>query len=147
MNGLIINDKIYTLSEVEARLLLHFITETKATSEPTVPTKSVPTKSALTKSEYVYKKDFVAEYEVVKNTSVDGQTLYCIRNKAFVGKQKKVKKLVNNSIKALDGIITIRVKGEKTYSAWGYKKKSDAEKAMATLPTVFKAEDINKVVL
>lgn len=35
MNGLIINDKIYTLSEVEARLLLHFITETKATSEPT----------------------------------------------------------------------------------------------------------------
>lgn len=142
MNGLIINDKIYTLSETEAKLLLHFITETKATSEPTVPTKSVPTKS-----EYVYKKDFVAEYEVVKNTSVDGQTLYCIRNKAFVGKQKKVKKLVNNSIKALDGIITIRVKGEKTYSAWGYKKKSDAEKAMATLPTVFKAEDINKVVL
>lgn len=137
MNGLIINDKIYTLSETEAKLLLHFITETKATSEPTVPTKS----------EYVYKKDFVAEYEVVKNTSVDGQTLYCIRNKAFVGKQKKVKKLVNNSIKALDGIITIRVKGERTYSAWGYKKKSDAEKAMATLPTVFKAEDINKVVL
>lgn len=137
MNGLIINDKIYTLSETEAKLLLHFITETEATSEPTVPTKS----------EYVYKKDFVAEYEVVKNTSVDGQTLYCIRNKAFVGKQKKVKKLVNNSIKALDGIITIRVKGERTYSAWGYKKKSDAEKAMATLPTVFKAEDINKVVL
>lgn len=142
MNGLIINDKIYTLSETEARLLLHFITETKTTSESTAPTKSAPTKS-----EYVYKKDFVAEYEVVKNTSVDGQTLYCIRNKAFIGKQKKVKKLINSSIKALDGIITIRVKGERTYSAWGYKKKSDAEKAMATLPTVFKAEDINKVVL
>lgn len=137
MNGLIINDKFYTLSETEARLLLHFITETKTTSESTAPTKS----------EYVYKKDFVAEYEVVKNTSVDGQTLYCIRNKAFIGKQKKVRKLINSSIKALDGIITIRVKGERTYSAWGYKKKSDAEKAMATLPTVFKAEDINKVVL
>lgn len=96
------------------------------------------------------------KYHVKKLTGENGKELFCIsRGTPTVSKNGKTylanggftaaeKACVNAGIKALDGITTIRVKAEITYSAWGYKTRKQAEAMMSTLPTSYTAEQVAK---
>lgn len=117
-----------------------------------VPVSQPATKVAVTKSEtkpatkYVATKDFKPQYEVKKQTSTDGKALFCISRKN--GWTRAEKACMNGAIKALKDIITIDVAFEKngkasSFKAWGYKTKKQAEAMMATLPSVFTAEQLN----
>lgn len=105
-------------------------------------------------------QDVLTKFEVY-DIDLDGKKYYCIRSGMCTGKKVKddfgneklkkfnisAKQLANDMIKAIDGIITIKVpfenkKGE--WSAWGFKTKKKALEALATLPKVVKAEDIEK---
>lgn len=113
-------------------------------SQPTPVTPVAVTKEE--KKPYVATKDFKAQYEVKKQVSADGKELFCISRKN--GWTKAEKACMNSSIKALEKIITIDVSYEKdgktrTFKAWGYKTKKQAESMMATLPTVFTVDQLN----
>lgn len=104
--------------------------------------------------------DVLTKFEVY-DLEVDGKKYWCIRSGICTGKKvkdengnEKVKKfnisakqLANEMIKAVDGIITLKVpfegkKGE--WSAWGFKTKKKAIETVATLSKVVKGEDIEK---
>ncbi len=105
--------------------------------------------------------DVLTKFEVY-DLDVDGKKYYCIRSGICTGKkiidkttgQEKVKKfnisakkLANDMIKSVDGIITFDVpfsdkKG--AWKAWGFKTKKEALEAVASLPKVVKGEDIDK---
>lgn len=105
--------------------------------------------------------DVLTKFEMYE-LELDGKKYYCIKSGICTGKkiidkvsgQEKVKKfnisakqLANNMIKAVDGIITLKVpfenkKGE--WSAWGFKTKKKAVEVVASLPKVVKGEDIDK---
>lgn len=116
-------------------------------SQPTTGTPVAVTKDAKAeKKPYVATKDFKPQYEVKKQVSADGKELFCISRKN--GWTKAEKKCINDAIKALDKIITIDVSYDKdgktrSFKAWGYKTKKQAESMMATLPTVFTVDQLN----
>ena len=60
------------------------------------------------------------------------------------GFTKAEKSCINAGIKALEGIVTTRVKGNVEYTAWGYGDEETAIKMMRTLPTEYSAEEVAK---
>ena len=142
----------YFVTDIEAKKLQSIIlgminsrTNSEVVSQP-VESKTPVAVTKAEKTPYVATKDFKAQYEIKKQVSNDGKELFCISRKN--GWTKAEKACMNNAIKALDKIITIDVSYDKdgktrSFKAWGYKTKKQAETMLATLPTVFTVEQLN----
>lgn len=149
-NIVVVNGASFKVTDDVALKIMNLcLGRTEEVSQPVAVTPVAVTKSdkAEPKKPYVATKDFKAQYEVKKQVSSDGKELFCISRKN--GWTKAEKKCMNDSIKALDKIITIDVSYDKdgktrTFKAWGYKTKKQAEAMMSTLPAVFTAEQLNK---
>lgn len=92
------------------------------------------------KKEYSY-KDTDPKWSVEK---IDN--LFCIKSGVYF-KMRTAKAVANGYIKAIDGVKTIDVKradGKGSYKAWGFKTKKAAEEAVAKLPKVLTADELNK---
>lgn len=145
-NTVIINGASFKVNDDVALKIMNLVCGIEAVSTPVEKKTPVESKSTE-KKPYVATKDFKAQYEVKKQVSSDGKELFCISRKN--GWTKAEKACMNNAIKALDKIITIDVSYDKdgktrTFKAWGYKTKKQAESMMATLPAVFTADQLNK---
>ena len=110
--------------------------------------------------ESVGANDVATKFEAYE-LEVDGKKYYCIKSgictskkvvDKFTGQEKikhfniSAKQLANDMIKAVDGILTLKVpftnkKGE--WSAWGFKTKKKCAEVVASLPKVVKGEDID----
>ena len=164
----------YLLTDKEAQQLkgiLDGMLSTRSTGGSIVASSQTPVKTGSTpstqpKAEKPHKNPQrsengipVAGYHVKKQTAVDGTALFCIsrgtpdgvskNNKPRIkdgGKIKCERECINAAIKALDNIVTIKVKGDDggSFTAWGYKTKKKAEEMMATLPKSFTADECNK---
>lgn len=148
-NIVVINGASFKVTDDVALKIMNLcLGRSEEVSQPVSKTPVAVTKEqSEPKKPYVATKDFKPQYEVKKQTSSDGKDLFCISRKN--GWTKAEKKLMNDAIKALDKIITIDVSYEKdgkarSFKAWGYKTKKQAEAMLATLPTVFTADQLNK---
>ena len=109
-------------------------------------TQTVSQTTETPKTPYKATKDFVPQFQIKKQTSVDGKELFCICRKN--GWTKAEKALMNGAIKKLHGIYEIEVAYEKdgksrTFKAWGYNTESTAKKHLKELPTVFTVAELN----
>lgn len=140
-NKVVLNGATFMVDDDIATKIYNLI---KGVSTVSTTTEVHSTEQPKSKSAYLATKNFIPKFEIKKQSSVDGEELYCISRKN--GWTRSEKKCMNTSIKALKGITTIKCKTEdgKEYFAWGYKTKATAEKYLATLPSVFTADEINQ---
>lgn len=154
-NTIVVNGTTFKVSDTVATKIMQLILgigQTASTTDTVVeqPTTFTTVDTVAKKEKAVNHysgKDLNLKFEVTKRISTDGKRYFCINRKC--GWTKVEKTMVNDTIKALDGIITIKVPKENnggTYTAWGFKTKKEALEKMATLPLVIKKEDINAMV-
>ena len=150
-NIVVVNGAQFKVTDDVALKIMNLcLGRTEEVSQPVDKTPVAVTKSEKSESkQYGYsKKDLKVEYIIDKQTSVDGKTLFCI-SRGKSGWTTAEKNIINNAIKACDGIITIQVPytGKNgTFKAWGYKTKKEALEMVEKLPKVFSKDDINKLV-
>lgn len=110
--------------------------------------KSAPVEKPVEKAPYVYDKgDFSPEWRIEKVTTVDGTTIYRIAHTFTVN--RCVKRAIADAVQAIKPTKSGKVEyisaktGKKCgYTAYGFGTKAAADKALAALPAVLKADTI-----
>lgn len=109
--------------------------------------KSAPVEKPVEKAPYVYDKgDFSPEWRIEKVKTVDGTTIYRIAHAFTVN--RCVKKAISAAVQAIKPTKSGKVEyisktGKKCgYTAYGFGTKAAADKALAALPAVLKADTI-----